>query len=54
MPTPFKEFALKEIAHAKEVIKRMDSGEWEESPNVRRQYLANIKELELLLGSGHS
>jgi hypothetical protein len=50
MPTPFREFAVKEIAHAKQVIEWMDSGEWEESPELRRHYLAVIEALEGLLG----
>lgn len=52
MPTPFKEFAIKEIAHAKQVIDWMDSGEWDEAPELRRHYLAVIEELERLLGIG--
>jgi|GEM_PF-5809813 len=50
MPKPFKEVAAKEIAHAREVIESMDSGEWDESPELRRHYVALIEELELLLG----
>lgn len=49
MPTPFKEFAVTGIAHAKLVIERMDSGEWEENPKLRSHYVAVIKELERLL-----
>ena len=50
MPTPFKEFAVEIIAHAKLVIKRMDSGEWEETPDLRRHYMGVIKDMEQKLG----
>ena len=50
MPKPFKEFAVKEIAHAKQVIEWMDSGEWKETPELRSHYLAVIKDLERHLG----
>ena len=52
MPKSFKEFAVEAIAHAKQVIERMDSKEWQESPVLRRHYLALIEELERLLGKG--
>lgn len=50
MMKPFKEFAAKEIAHAKQVIEWMDSGEWEDSPELRRHYMTVIQFLERKLG----
>ena len=50
MAKDFKEFAVKELDHAKAVIAALDSGEWTAGPELRRHYLGVIQELERLLG----
>ncbi len=50
MPKDFKEFAVKELLHAEDVLAKLDSGEWEAGPELRSHYKGLIEWLKNALG----